>query len=61
MSFPRRCESYGHAQPFSPSEELIEYIFQLTQGHSAALVCILEILAESSVSFLLFQPLLSFY
>lgn len=44
----RCCKSYGQTQPFSPSDELVEYIWQITQGHAAAVVAVLTILAEAS-------------
>lgn len=46
----RRCQLYGDSQPFSPSTELIEHLFGMTQGHAAASACVLEILSESTVS-----------
>lgn len=50
----RRCKSYGEKQPFLPSGELVEYIWEVTQGHAGAIVGVISILDEASVS--IFAP-----
>lgn len=44
----RCCKSYGEKQPFSPSGELVDYIWEVTQGHAGAIVGIISILAAAS-------------
>jgi hypothetical protein len=47
----RICVSYANQQPFNPSPELIEHIWELCNGHPGGTVTILNTLIHSEVCF----------
>jgi hypothetical protein len=48
----RACKSYGqHGQAFRPSPELVDYVWEITNGHPAGVQAVLDYLAEVSINY----------
>jgi hypothetical protein len=48
----RVCKSYGqHGQAFHPSPELVDYVWEITNGHPAGVHAVLDYLAEVSIDY----------
>jgi hypothetical protein len=48
----RVCKSYGqHGQAFCPSPELVDYVWEITNGHPAGVQAVLDYLAEMSIDY----------
>lgn len=56
----RVCKSYSDGQRFRPSEDLVDYIWLLTNGHPSAVQAVLAELAETSVSIISYIFLVNF-